>query len=142
MLENYITTDEAVYEIAQRLGIVSSKVPFHKGKEAFFADMAIPEFILEILDQMEEFGLIDQTDDGTCKKLPALVDDVLVQYMDYSDYKEAEHPKPFGTRIYENKNTLAKDRPCCRDCGVIEVEIRVKNVLLEPSVPEELPVIV
>jgi hypothetical protein len=59
--------------------------------------------------------------------------DCKLMYMDMRDYAEMEKPTLFGTKVFSHLHSLAHDRPCYQECGVIQVEIRVKSVVMQPN---------
>lgn len=60
---------------------------------------------------------------------------LIIGYMDKVDFDEELGRALDGNRIFPSIEALRKGRPCCTQCGIVEVEIRLSRIIQETVDP-------
>lgn len=56
---------------------------------------------------------------------------VITVFMDKVDFDYEVGKAKGGNRVFPSQEDLEKHMPCTKECGVVEVEIRLKRVIRE-----------
>lgn len=63
---------------------------------------------------------------------------VVVVYMDKVDFDHEIGAALGGNRVYPSIKDLEKNQPCTKQCGIVEVEVRLKRVIRESDFSESI----
>jgi len=56
---------------------------------------------------------------------------VIVGYMDKVDFDEELGKAFVGNKVYPSIRAVKEDKPCTSECGIVEVEVRLRRVVQE-----------
>jgi len=65
-------------------------------------------------------------------------DGVITVYMDKVDFDYEVGAALGGNKVFPSIKDLEKNKPCTKECGIVEVEIRLKRVIRESDFSESI----
>jgi len=62
----------------------------------------------------------------------------VIGYMDKVDFDHELGEAIDGNKVFPSVEALRKYKPCCRSCGIVEVEVRLKEVIQDTDFSENI----